>query len=122
VYKRQTPIRGVELKVILPSSLSVKTDPAAPTQIDSSVLKPLKSTTLSISGTYTASTHEIHIIVFDNPTNTVGLGFGNFAQLTCNLQSGVSVSQIILSPPTLFDVGGPGGIIIPNIQSSITIQ
>jgi len=101
------PIRGIEIKMTLPQGLSVKTV-SNTNQIDSSVLKGLKnSASLSANGTYSASTNQLDIIVLDISGNVSGIGFGNFAQLTCNLQNGVSVSQLSLPAPTLFDVQGP---------------
>ncbi len=117
------PIRGIEVKMTLPQGLSVKTTNNS-NQIDSSVLKGLKNSgSLSANGTYSASTNQIDIIVLDISGNVSGVGFGNFAQLVCNLQSGTSVSQLSLPAPTLFDVQGPSQFgSFSNMQPLITIQ
>ncbi|TWJ18412.1 hypothetical protein [Geobacter argillaceus] len=117
------PIRGIEVKMTLPQGLSVKTATNS-NQIDSTVLKGLKNAgSLPVSGTYAASTNQIDIIVVDVSGNVSGIGFGKFAQLVCNLQSGTSVSQLSLSAPTLFDVQGPSQFgSLPNMLPLITLQ
>lgn len=117
------PIRGIEVKMTLPQELSVKTVTNS-NQIDSSVLRGLKNAgSVSASGTYSASTHQIDIIMLDISGNVSGIGFGNFAQLVCDLQSGATVSQLSLPAPTLFDVQGPSQFgSFPNMLPLITIQ
>lgn len=117
------PIRGIEVKMTLPQGLDVKTVNNT-VQIDSSVLKGLKNSgSLTTSGSYTAATRQLDLIVIDVSGNVSGIGFGNFAQLVCNLQSGTTASQISLPAPTLFDVQGPSGTgSLPGMVPLITLQ
>jgi hypothetical protein len=108
------PVRidGIHVEAVLPSGVSVTTDPANPGQISAtslvagSALDTIPATDKLVVGSY-SSTNRLVSISVDAAT---GFGPGEYVRLTCVVATGVTVTEsgiaALNSPPTAFTVSG----------------
>jgi hypothetical protein len=87
-----TRIGGVDVKLALPSGVTVKAT-ASPPETDPGVAVASGQAAANslVAATYTAGSPGIVHVVLVN-SSTIGIGNGEFATITCDLASGVSLS------------------------------
>lgn len=101
-------INGIEITAYLPSGVTVPTESTTPSQVSASALAAGSAVTGAIStsnyvfGSYSASSRKINIFVADSSGAQSGFGPGSFAQLTCNVTNGTTLTGndfVILNNP-----------------------
>ncbi len=108
-------ISGIRIAVILPSGVSVSTDPAIPKQISAtalaagSAMDALPEANRLVMGSYSSAGRLVRISAAD-ASGTTAFGPGEFVRLTCVVGPGVTVTEsgitALNSPPATFTVSG----------------